>query len=1307
MFMYPKVMPVNTELARPETEDDFEAMCCMLYQRVYHDPGLMRVGGTGQAQFGVDLLGVDRRTPAGVSIGIQCKHYVKKKFTLTTVTDDVDEADKASLAIEHLTFATTAPPSAELVRKVHELSEQRRKNSRFTVSVEYWNTIQAHIRIFPEVGRAYIPGFPGGTLLDVRDNVQKIIGLAEEQSTASQRNFDSLQAGQAAILQQLSVVIAPGANSLTPEPNGNEADPGVVVSLNFVRDRLREGKTRDARQLLDELGDPETFRDTFSRFRWYTNAAAIDLIEGRIDEGAAGSLKAFELARDDEKAHINRTHAFFLQKKFEVAEVACEEALVRFPASAPLWGMRLHIRTQLGKEPEDGSVPEDVREKSDYLFSLARIQADAGDQAGAVALLKRCIELDGVSLDGRRSYLAEALSWVGADNAAAYFGQIPNERRAALEDALRQFEPLEETLAAIQSVHLSEELATNVTSSLTVLGQLDRARSIAVQFLPRHPNLEQLLRTRLVELADDQDLAGLKALVNDRLLSLPASAIALLAEASANAGDVEWNAEIEEVAARRCEEDARLREVAPLAAIAVWQHGEKALALERAQQYVNRHPSHILGRVIAAQLYDASGKTADAKREAQACVALLPDQSAGAEVLQVADLLGNLDMHSEGAVLYERFIETPRADELTIKWLQCLVSSDQRKKAQLAIEKLAPDDRLHQRIRHIEINLAARMMDWKRMRDLLEFDLSAAPLRPDVALGFGIALYRLNDTERLKQFAASDPVLKEAGVEQELEFSKLQVAAGLPELGLRRLFRLFRIHPNNARVAGILLAQALMAKSADMLVVPEKVGPGAAVELSAGTERWWVAIDDAEAEPAETWPELVASTAPVAQEIAGAGVGEKRTTTRGITSIEAEILQVVSLFAYSLQKAHELIASMPGSHGPIWSVRVVKEDGKVDIDTLLQQARRRREHVEAAFALYREKRVPIGLLAQIIGSDPVNLRWEWPSKKASLFVGIGSEDERQAAFAAIQTKGQRFVTDIFTIAELLLQKTGQAVVATIGRPLVPEAQRQQLVALMQEMPGERAASMQEHHGQLRIIELSDLYRRRRSNFLRSVVAFIDEHCDVVATAGPEEQSEALRELVRVLDDPSGECVLLCLEKSAALLSEDGGLRILAAEAGVSMTSGLQPVWMMAFDQRHLSQAIYADCLAAKLLGNHDFVSVSGRDLMELASRQPDTIHPAIKAAFETFRRPTLEFRSGVSVCVEFLSLAVRKLPPSIVGMYAGMALEALLHGRGVRRRVLVRLFASRLNVYGRNGRRIPPHVRRLFGGILSRHHLRR
>ncbi|MFI8615977.1 hypothetical protein ACIGHN_10760 [Acidovorax sp. NPDC077693] len=1304
-------MPVNNELSRPETEDDFEAMCCLLYQQVFRDPGLMRVGGAGQGQFGVDLLGADRRSALGISIGVQCKHYVAKKFTLATVTDDIAKADIANLAIDHLLFATTAPASADIVRRVHELSEQRRKQGKFSVSVDYWNAIQSHIRMFPEVGRAFIPGFPGGTLIEIREIVMQVQSDVEQQSVTSQERLESLHAGQAghaAILQEiLTTIVAPSSRSLTPDPKGDEADPGVVTSLNFVRDRLREGKTLDARSLLTALGDPVSFRDAFSRFRWHTNAAAVELLEGRSEEAAKGFLQAFDLARDDEKAHMNRAHAYFLQKKFEASEVACEEALAKFPVSAPLWGMRLHIRSQLGKEPEDGRPPKEVLEKSDYLFSLARIRANAGDRATAVGLLKQCVDLDGGSIDGRRAYLAESLMWVGSGKVSAFLGQMPQARRSALVDSLSRFEPLEETLAVIQSEPLSEELATNVTSSLTVLGNLSRARSIAQQMLARHPNLEQLLRTRLVDLAESKNLKGLKALCGGRLDSLPSSAIALLAEASAVLGDIDWNTEILAVTASRAREDDRLEEVAPLTAVAAWRAGEKTHALQWIQIFIAAHPSHILGRVIAAQIFEMSGKTAEAVAQAHACIALLPEDGSNANVLQVAELLASLGVHSEAAALFERFVESPCADELTIKWLQCLVSSDQRKKAQLILEKMTTEDRTKQSVRHIEVNLASRMMDWKRMRDLLALDLAPGPLRPDVALGYGTALYRLNETERLKEFAASDPVLRKAGVNEELEFSKLQVAAGLPQIGLKRLFALFRKHPNNVDVAGIFLGQVLMAKSVEALAVPKWVEPGTAVEVKAGSERWWVAIDAANAEPAETWPELAASDAPISQQLMGASLSEVRGVTRGITTHQAEVLQVTSLFAFAIQKAHELIAKKAGPHGPVWSVRVIKEDGRLDIEALLQQARKRREHVESVFGLYREQRIPLGLLAKMLGSDPVSLLLEWPSREMSLFVGIGSEDERQAAFLTIRKTEQRFVTDILTIAEILRRKTGPAVVATIGRPMIPESQRQWLLAIMERLPSERTASMQEDGGRLRVIEIPDAHKLRRMRFLKAILAFIDENCEVVATAGPETQSRELRELVSLLDDPSADCVLLCLEKDAALLTEDGSFRLLALGSGVKDASWLQPVWMIAVEQGHLDAKSYAKCVASKILANHDFVSVSGDDLMVLASTNPQKISPAVRAALATFTRPTLEILSGIHVCVEFLRMAVRRLPPEIAGRYASIAMSALLQERAVRRRVFDRVFASRISIFGRNGRNIPAHVRRLFGGVLSRQHLRR
>ena len=60
-------MAVSNELVRPDTEDDFEAMCHQLYGRMWRDSTCVRVGRGGQAQFGVDAVGQALDVPARVS----------------------------------------------------------------------------------------------------------------------------------------------------------------------------------------------------------------------------------------------------------------------------------------------------------------------------------------------------------------------------------------------------------------------------------------------------------------------------------------------------------------------------------------------------------------------------------------------------------------------------------------------------------------------------------------------------------------------------------------------------------------------------------------------------------------------------------------------------------------------------------------------------------------------------------------------------------------------------------------------------------------------------------------------------------------------------------------------------------------------------------------------------------------------------------------------------------------------------------------------------------------------------------------
>ncbi|WP_300658246.1 hypothetical protein [Hydrogenophaga sp.] len=1285
-------LAVNNDLQRPVDDGDFEALCLQLYSRMWNVTGLMRVGRGGQAQFGVDILGHDGRQ----SVGIQCKHYVSTKFTYATVTSDVAEADAANLAIQHLIFATTAPAKAEVVRSVHELSERRRATGKFTVSVEYWNTICDHIRMHPDVGRAFIPGFPGGTLLAVSETVVESLTFVRE-----------IAAKQDLYRQEMLDAVAGAAvskSNVAPDARGDEADPGVVASLDFIRDRMREGKTADAKQLLQKLGDPSAFKDEFSKFRWTTNMAAIAMLEGDEERAAEGFLKAYTFAPEDEKAYVNRIHAYFMRKKFEAADIACDEALEKFPDSSALWAISLHTRNAVGRETLDAEVPEAALKSSEFLFAKSRLLGKQGACKASIDLLQQCIALDGGSLDARRALLAEALTWASADPLAALMGQLPPEQRTALQDALDHFEPLEQVLPAQQAEKISEELATNLVSSLLILDQKPRARRLSHQMLSRHPQLEQLLRTHVMDLAERKDFVALHVIADGQLDVLPGSVLAMLAEISAYEGDVAWNSQIISVIERRAGEDEKLPKALPLAFLAAWHHGDKTEALAGVQAHLKLHPADMLAGVMQVQFLKDLGRRSEALAAAHSLRDRLSVDSLGLEALYVADLMFDLKQYEEAAPIYERLVPYPGGGELTWKLLACYIQTDQRWRAQRIFDALAPSMRSQSDLRRLEIKLAGIMGDWARMRVLLEQELAADPTSAECILGCADVLFRLGEREALTAFVATDPVLKSAGTDQELSFARLQMNCGFGDLAVARLFRVFRAHPTNERLAGHFLGQLMLAQNLTLFDPPKVVGPGTAVQLKQGDEQWAIAIDTAGSQRVETWSDLVQPDSDIAVRLAGLQLGQRTIVRRGIFDEEVEVVGISTLVAFAAEKAQALVTGSANAAGPIWSIRIVKEDGGIDVDVLLRSAKQRREHVEQTFHLYSQHALPLCVLAKLIGTDPIQLLLEWPWKLTPLFVGVGSEDERQNAFAILQGGRQRYVADLLTIAELIRLGVAPAVSAVIGRPLVAQTQREHLLVIMAGLGEPReSSSLSEQDGRLRLVDVPSWYYKRRRKLLEAVLAFVDSSCEVVPTTGPQVVTNLHRSLARTLDRSTLDTLYLCVEHNAVLLSEDGGLRMLAVEAGVAASMGVQPVLMQAVDTGKLSHQQYVDALEIKLLANHNFVSVAAMDLLLMARKTPNRIAPAAAAVFQSFRKATLDFESGVKVSGEFIRIAAATLPAATLGRYTKAILEALQHGRPRSEKVLVRYFSRQVRpFFGRNGRRLAPHIRREFGAQLLR-----
>jgi tetratricopeptide (TPR) repeat protein len=1295
-------MAVSNELAKPDSEDDFEAMCHAIYRRMWNDSTCSRVGGPGQSQFGIDIIGYDGK----ITVGIQCKHYKKKAFTLSTITNDVALADEANLDIDHMLFATTAPNKTNLVLDVRKLSEQRRREGKFTVSIDFWEEISGHLRIHPEVGKAYIRNFPGAQITEIQETTEayfRLYGQDREVSGQFQLQvLDSQRSLEEKIEALTASVNANLSRDVIPEAQGDEADPRVVASLDFIRDRIREGKCHDAGQMLEALGDPAQLRDQFSRFRWHTNHAAIALLEGRSEDAATEFLDAFELAPDHEKAHINKTHAYILLKDLSKAVDSCETGLAKFPLSAPLWALKLNLRLLKGDADPERNLPEDLQDTSDILYTRAYLAEMRGDSQMATELLQRSLQTDPNSFDAKRAYLASALVWAEKDPVLAYHGQLTETQRTTLEDAVARMEPLDQVLYAIQPDHISLEVTNNIASALMLLGKSERGHAFAEASLRRHPLSEGLLRIRLNELEQQQKLAEIHALTDHRLNELTPNVLGALAEISANHGQLKWHAEVILAAEASDMEIDKLNELRALSIHAQWMAGAHQEAIEAAEALLQKNPDQLLPRIIIGNMLLKLGRSDDALSHARKCSQLLVAEGTSLEVLHVAELYYWLEKYQEAGALYARLVKVPGNDEFTRKWLICLIESDQRRRAQEVIDQLSPSVREFPTFVRIEANLARRTGNWSRMRDLLAKEIARTPDDSRVAIGYVGALHRLGNRDDLLPYLSSDPTFKNAPAEDEFAFANYQELHGYTGLAIRRLYRQFRSHPGSTQSASFYLGSILIGQRIEELDPPLEVQAGTVVHLRTATETRCIAIDFDDVLGDESWPELVAPNTDLAKSLIGRKVGESVSIPDVFGDSPAEIIALESIYTFAASKAQTQIATTAVPAGPLRSVKIVKDDGELNIEPLLESARQRKAQVQRAFDNYRQHRFPLTMLAKILGSDPATLVTEWPYKEATLFVGIGTHEERDTACEILRSGGRRYVLDLLTVAELVRRKTFEPAIHILGVPLVPQTLREHLIMLQHLAAGPRgSASLSEAEGQLQLTETPDVYYDQHENLLREMLVCVDKYCEVVPTFGPEEITGIHRTLAQAVDVDTLDSLYLAAERNAVLVSEDGSLRLLSPEAGVRVSMGIQPILIEACEKGFLSQDAYADIVIAKLTERHDFISVRAEDLISVAKRTPAQVSDDVKLALETFRLPTLEISSGVRVACEFLQHCIGRVQPSTLAAYGKLALDVLQFERPVLADEIHRAIATALIGVESRGRKLNARERQLFAPLLE------
>ena len=384
----------------------------------------------------------------------------------------------------------------------------------------------------------------------------------------------------------------------------------------------------------------------------------------------------------------------------------------------------------------------------------------------------------------------------------------------------------------------------------------------------------------------------------------------------------------------------------------------------------------------------------------------------------------------------------------------------------------------------------------------------------------------------------------------------------------------------------------------------------------------------------------------------------------GIGTKQWKIVNIDSMFIFASSIAQNVVANSASSAGPLWSVNVQKSDGEFDFTPILESLKQRSQRVAYVFGVYEEKKLPLQMLAKALGTDIVTLFLEWPYKKYDLFVSSGLHDEREVIKAQITQGNKPYVVDLTALIEFHTLGLLNESLQVLGKPLVASSLKEHLQGILQihnKMEPSGVAS--EIDGQLHYQNIPQAYLDDRSKFLNELLQFIDNHCDVVPVVGPESVTEQHAMLEQHIGLASNDTILLSLERSAILVTEDGGFRSLAVGMGVETTSWLQPIMMIMRDQGVISESQYSKSILNKLERRHNFTSVAANDLLWAAKSTPNKVSEAVESAIDTFKSTTFDLSSGVVVGSQFLAGAVEFVSPAILRDYYNSIISSLSYGR--------------------------------------------
>jgi tetratricopeptide (TPR) repeat protein len=1053
----------------PESDQEFEDLCVELLRLHWKRPLMKRYGIPGQRQHGVDIVDPTFTTPFHAA---QCKlRESHKLFRGKELRAEVDAAKQFTPKLDHYAIITTAKIPTETDDELIIINREHSQDGLFTVEIIKYDTLAAS---FPHVVL--------GTLK---------LGLPVQADTSA------LQIGShlSDIKVRLDTLL--------------ERSPGVTPN-DDIEEALKDARAKNYTAAQCELARlREKGWDTLTNLQKYDVTANLAICCIALNEpfrAAELFLEAVKLKPNDERARTNVILAYALKECTDKAHSIAAELMQEFPAStrvAALW---------ISTAPRNAKLQDLESRLTDTLVEDLEVTVALGYAA-----------LFDDNLDRAEEYARHATSKAAGDPRAwLLFGVVLVKKEIDISVGIdaklvspQQHKRLADAKEALDNAVNSARTDNSLPLLVSALVQRSNVNELLGDSQGRKADIHEAFNIDSTRVDVKRNYAVLQASEGDTraaiatFRSIPAThhdhgtryLLGLLLAQRRNPGDKEEAILLfRAIGTTPGPVPPGLR--SHVLHLCIELGDPVDLELNASAITDNEYLDDVERQVLECRVLIKKGDVAGAKVRISQLLQALPQSPADHSLLRLCEMLSDLKMYREAFPFWDKITARTEVPEmLHRRFLEAAYYSGEDDSFIKRCDLLRRTGLADSTILHAEVDVLEKY-DIESCIDILKEFVHAHPDDVETSLRLSVFGYRLGRADLIDTSASRMPDVQTVRPDVGLTVVKLQKMCGDPTYALEYAYVLARLHPGNPDAQRAMLFALHPFGPKPIIQEPHLVTRDTSIQYreDGSSPPEWLTIESCE-NPPRIFPSI-APESQLAKELIGKTVGENFILAENpLKDRHATIVAIQSKHVHLYQSIMNNWQFRFPELPDVYSVRVVSEDGNVDLTAINQSIEQRNAHVKRALDAYSKLPVPVHMFSDALGvTDIDSVAYLARNPEVGVRCCGGSLEEREQAHDALQ-KADHVVVDISAIGTLLLLGELDHLQSMPGRIVVAQETINSLLEMLLEQTGvvEAESGVYTKVGtNFGFIPVSKDEKRARAQRLAEIVHFLRTHCEVAS-----------------------------------------------------------------------------------------------------------------------------------------------------------------------------------------------------------------